>query len=137
MNGIVLDASVTLSWCFPDEQTSLSLAVLDRLNRGEEALVPGFWSVELMNSLLVGEKRGRISRDQTRIFLKHLEALRPVVDHASLEQIFGRVQSLCRRHGLTPYYAVHVELAQPTGCPLATLDEGQKRAAKALKIQYL
>ena len=35
--GIVVDASVTLSWCFPDEQTPLSLRVLDRLNAGEEA----------------------------------------------------------------------------------------------------
>jgi predicted nucleic acid-binding protein len=66
--AIVVDASVTLSWCFPDEQTSLSLKVLDRLNGGEEALVPAFWSVEVLNSLLVGEKRGRISPDQTRAF---------------------------------------------------------------------
>ena len=28
--GLVLDASVTLSWCFPDEQTPLSLTVLER-----------------------------------------------------------------------------------------------------------
>jgi hypothetical protein len=35
--GIVVDASVTLSWCFPDEQMPLSLKVLDRLNAGEEA----------------------------------------------------------------------------------------------------
>lgn len=40
MNGIVVDASVTLSWCFPDEQSSLSLKVLDRLKAGEQALVP-------------------------------------------------------------------------------------------------
>ncbi len=49
--GIVVDASVTLSWCFPDEQTALSLTVLDRLNGGEEALVPAFWSLEVLNSL--------------------------------------------------------------------------------------
>lgn len=36
----VVDASVMLSWCFPDEQTELSLVVLDRLNSGEKALVP-------------------------------------------------------------------------------------------------
>ena len=58
--AIVVDASVTLSWCFPDEQTPLSLQVLDRLNAGEEALVPAFWSVEVLNSLLVGEKRGPV-----------------------------------------------------------------------------
>jgi hypothetical protein len=40
---IVVDASVTLSWCFPDEQTSLSLKVLDRLHAGDAVLVPAFW----------------------------------------------------------------------------------------------
>jgi len=34
---IVIDA-----WCFPDEQTAVSLAVLDRLNAGDAALVPAF-----------------------------------------------------------------------------------------------
>jgi hypothetical protein len=48
VNGIVLDASVTLSWCFPDEQTSLSLKVLDRLKAGEAALVPAFWPLEIL-----------------------------------------------------------------------------------------
>jgi predicted nucleic acid-binding protein len=137
VNGIVIDASVTLSWCFPDEQTSLSLKVLDRLNGGEGALVPAFWCVEVLNSLLVGEKRGRISPDQTHAFLRHLAALQPVVDQASLEQAFGTVQMLCRDHGLTPYDALYVELARRTNCPLATLDQSQRDVAIALNIECL
>jgi hypothetical protein len=31
VNEIAVDASITLSWCFPDEQTPRSLVVLDRL----------------------------------------------------------------------------------------------------------
>jgi hypothetical protein len=31
VSWIVLDASVTLSWCFPDEQMPASLKVLDML----------------------------------------------------------------------------------------------------------
>jgi predicted nucleic acid-binding protein len=135
--GIVVDASVTLSWCFPDEQTPLSLQVLDRLNGGEEALVPAFWSVEVLNSLLVGEKRGRISREQTRAFLNDLAVLQPTVDHASTEQVFGTVQALCRDHGLTPYDALYVELAWRMKCPLATLDQSQKDAANALNIDCM
>jgi predicted nucleic acid-binding protein len=104
--GIVVHASVTLSWCFPDEQTPLSLQVLDRLNAGEEALVPAFWSVEVLNSLLVGEKRGRISPEQTRAFLENLAVLQPTVDHASLEKVFGIVQMLCRERRLAPYDAL-------------------------------
>jgi predicted nucleic acid-binding protein len=80
VNGIVLDASVTLSWCFPDEQTPVALNVLDRLNAGEQALVPAFWSVEVLNSLLIGERRGRISPQQTEAFLSTLRALGPAID---------------------------------------------------------
>ena len=137
MNGIVVDASVTLSWCFPDEQTPLSLKVLDRLNAGEQALVPAFWSVEVLNSLLVGEKRGRISTEQTQASVSNLGALRPTFDHASLDQVFGPVQTLCRDHGLSPYDALYVELALRVKCPLATLDQSQKKAANALNIECL
>jgi predicted nucleic acid-binding protein len=77
VNEIVVDASTTLSWCFPDEQTPSSLAVLDRLKTGDSAIVPAFWSVEVLNSLLLGERRGRISPEQTQAFLRSIQALRP------------------------------------------------------------
>ena len=93
--GIVLDASITLSWCFPDEQTPLSLKVLDRLNAGEDAVVPAFWLLEVLNPLLVGEKRGRIPAEQTHSFLSDLEALQPIIDDVSMDQVFGLVQILC------------------------------------------
>jgi predicted nucleic acid-binding protein len=137
VNGIVVDASVTLSWCFPDEQTPLSLKVLDRLSAGEQARVPAFWSVEILNSLLVGEKRGRISPKQTQIFLGDLLTLHPTLDYMSWEQVCGPVQTLCRNHRLTPYDALYVELAMRTQCPLATLDQSQKDAASALNIECL
>ena len=135
MSAIVVDASVTLAWCFADELTPLALKVLERLKAGDEALVPSFWSVEVLNSLLVGEKRGRISPEQTRAFLSDLEALTPRFDYASVEQVNGPVQRLCRDHGLTPYDALYVELAMRMKCPLATQDQAQKTVAKALNIE--
>ena len=126
MNGIVVDAS--LSWCFPDEQTAMALAVLDRLKAGEQAVVPSFWSVEVLNVLLVGERKGRITPQQTKAFFEALRALSPTIDHVGLEQVAGRVQTICRDHRLTPYDALYVELALRSGCPLATLDEPQREA---------
>jgi predicted nucleic acid-binding protein len=137
VNEIVVDASITLSWCFPDEQTPLSLAVLDRLKAGESAIVPAFWCVEVLNSLLVGERRGRISPDQTQAFLRNLEALSPTLDHTLLDQVIGPVQKLCRDHRLAPYDALYVDLAMRKKCPLATLDQPQRDAAKALGIECL
>ena len=80
MNRIVVDASVTLSWCFPDEQTDTSMGVLDRLKSGERALVPAFWAVEVLNTLLVGERKGRITAGQTGAFLDAPKVLDPILD---------------------------------------------------------
>ena len=137
MNGIVVDASVTLSWCFPDEQTDVSMGVLDRLQSGEKALVPAFWAVEVLNTLLVGERKGRITAEQTATFLDTLKILNPALDYAALEQIAGPVQIICRDHRLTPYDALYIELAQRSGCPLATLDQPQRDAAGALGVHCL
>jgi predicted nucleic acid-binding protein len=137
VNGMVLDASVTLSWCFPDEQTALSLNVLDRMKAGELAFVPAFWSLEVLNSLLVGERRGRISAAQTQAFLRDIQGLRPVLDHVSFQQVIGPVQILCRDHRLTPYDALYVELAMRSQRPLATLDRSQRDAANALGVECL
>jgi len=137
LNRIVVDASVTLSWCFPDEQTASSMGVLDRLQSGEQALVPAFWSVEVLNSLLVGERRGRIVPEQTAAFLDALKVLNPALDYTTLEQIAGPVQIICRDHRLAPYDVLYIELAQRSGCPLATLDQAQRDAATALGVPCL
>ena len=115
----------------------MSLTVLDRLNGGEEALVPAFWSVEVLNALLVAERRGRIRPEETRGFLEQLAGLAPTIDHVPVDEVFGPIQALCRQHGLTPYDALYVELAQRTRWPLATLDQSQLVAARTLNINCL
>ena len=132
LESIVVDASVTLSWCFPDEQTDSLTSVLDRLQSGEKALVPAFWTVEILNTLLVGERRGRITAEQKSTFLDTLKMMKPVLDYATLEQIAGPVQIICRDYRLTPDDALYIELAQRWGCPLATLDQPQRDATVAL-----
>jgi len=113
------------------------MSVLDRLQSGEKALVPAFWAVEVLNTLLVGERRGRITAEQTVMFLDTLKILKPALDYATLEQVAGPVQIICRDHRLTPYDALYIELAQRSGCPLATLDQPQKDAAGALGVRCL
>lgn len=137
MSAIVVDASLTLSWCFPDEQTDLSIKVLERLKAGDRALVPAFWSVEVLNTLLVGERRGRISAEQTQAFLGDLRTVGPTFDYATLEQVCGLIQTISRDHSLTPYDALYVELALRTRSALATLDQPQREAARSLGVECL
>jgi len=137
VSWIVLDASVTLSWCFPDEQTPAAMGVLDLLKAGDQALVPAFWCSEVLNSLLVGERKGRLFADQTRAFLEDLRVLRPTLDDAPLERVFHKIQAICRQYGLASYDALYVELAIRSGCPLATLDKNQRDAALAAGVTCL
>ncbi len=122
---------------FSDEQTQLAGNILDLLNSGTRALVPAFWSVEVLNTLLVGERRGRITPEQTKAFMSTLRLLAPILDFASLQQVEGPIQAICREHALTPYDALYIELALRSGFPLATLDMAQRAAAAALGVTCL
>ena len=91
----------------------------------------------MLNILLLGERRGRITPQQPKAFIDALRALNPRMDYASLEQVAGPVQIICRDHRLTPCDALYVELALRSGFPLATLDQRQKEAATALGVLCL
>jgi hypothetical protein len=47
MPGFVADASATLAWCFDDEGTPATEALLERLRLGELAIVPAHWPFEV------------------------------------------------------------------------------------------
>src|SRR6516165_5701328 len=51
----VLDASIALAWCFDDETSSATEALLDEIKVGG-AVVPTLWHVELGNVLLAAER---------------------------------------------------------------------------------
>lgn len=51
MSGLVLDCSVAVSWCFEDEATPETEAILERV-RDEGAIVPALWHLELGNVLI-------------------------------------------------------------------------------------
>lgn len=75
----VLDASVTACWLFDDEEHPHAAAALARV-RTDEARVPSLWWFEVRNTLLVNERRGRISESDTTAFLGVLLRLAITVD---------------------------------------------------------
>jgi len=52
---------MTLSWCFEDESDEVAERVLDSLTESE-ALVPAIWLLEVVNGLLVAERKKRITQ---------------------------------------------------------------------------
>ena len=75
MPGFVADASVTLPWCFADEATPATEALLDRLRACEPAVVPAHWSTEVMNGLLMAVRRSRLDLERVARFTRDLAAL--------------------------------------------------------------
>lgn len=130
MRRFVLDASIVLTWCFPDENAALAQHVADRFKQGDTALAPSFWPHEVLNALLAGEKRRRISSALAQSFLNDLAALPVALAQSPAGVVFDRIQSLSRTHDLTAYDAAYLDLALENGLALATLDEDLIRACK-------
>jgi predicted nucleic acid-binding protein len=130
VSRFVLDASVVLTWCFPDENTASAQHVADRFKQGDTAIAPSFWPHEVLNALLAGERRKRISQEMMQTFLDDLAALPVALEQFPAGIVFDRIQSLSRKHGLTSYDAAYLDLALERGLALATLDEALVCACK-------
>lgn len=130
----VIDASVAMAWCFEDEVTDDTEAVLDRL-RSEQAIVPAIWPLEVANVLLVAERRGRISEAQINRFIRLLGQLPIKLDDAGSD--LAGVVATGRAHGLSSYDASYLLLAERAGLPLATLDARLGGAATQAGVPLL
>ena len=137
MSRFVLDASVVLTWCFPDENSAVAKQVADMFKQGDTALAPSFWPHEVLNALLVGEKRKRISQALMRRFLDDLAKLPIALEHVPAAVVFSRVQRLSREHDLTAYDAAYLDLALDNGLPLATLDDDLVRACRKAGVKLV
>lgn len=131
--AFVLDASVTMTWCFINETTPYTLEILNRL-RTEGATVPTLWPLEVANTLLVGERRRRVTEAEIVTFVQTLQALTITVDDAAVTNAWGPVLALGRAQGLSAYDAAYLELAMRQGLPLATIDTRLSAAAARVGV---
>ena len=138
MTRFVLDASIVLTWCFPDEESQKAEAVSERIAGGDRVAVPAFWRHEILNALLVGERRKRLTRELTQAFIDDLNRLPADLDEdTTAEIVFDATQSLCRKHGLTAYDAAYLEIAMRGSYPLATVDDDLRSAALGEGVEVL
>jgi predicted nucleic acid-binding protein len=131
----VLDCSVALSWCFPDEKTHESDQVLQSLKRGT-AIVPSLWFLEVSNALLVGQRRRRVTADVARQALTLLGQLPIETDDRSGFSLSSELLTIASQHTLSTYDAAYLELALRLSLPLATLDRQLKTAAEAAGVAH-
>jgi predicted nucleic acid-binding protein len=134
--ALVLDCSLALSWCFPEEETPATERVRLRLE-SEAAAVPAHWFLEVTNVLALAERRRRIGAATSSAFLALLEEIDLRVDHESPKRAFSHLLPLCRSRRLTSYDAAYLDLALRTGLPLATLDADLRAGARGLGVPVI
>lgn len=130
MIRVVIDASLALAWCFPDEMSSYGDAVLMALER-TEVIVPAIWPLEVANALLVGERRGRLLETHIARFRELLKALPIREDSRTIGSALSEILPLARAFGLSAYDASYLDVAIRHGAYIATLDGALQKAANA------
>jgi predicted nucleic acid-binding protein len=136
VTAFVIDASAVLAWCFEDEGGPEADALIERV-AAEGSAVPGVWSLEIANALVMGERRGRIRAADSAAFVAMIEELPIVDDQATGARALHETMSLAREHRLTAYDAAYLELAMRLGLPLATGDRSLRAAAERVGVVLL
>lgn len=129
----IVDASVAIAWIIPQEHTNQSEILLAKALE-EDIIAPLIWPFEIMNGLLMAERRRRIEPnrvDEGLELLKELEI--DLVSQAAEKEIL----QLARKFGLSVYDAAYLDLAAKTELPLASFDRELITAAKLAKVEIL
>lgn len=134
--SFVLDSSVSLAWCFHDEQTHEIMDLLD-VATAQGAVAPLLWPLEALNGLHTAQRRRRIDADQRDKFAAFLQDLPIMLDPETTARTWTSTARLADRFRLTIYDAAYLELAHRRGLPLASLDGDLRNAAASLGVVTL
>lgn len=127
MTRLVIDASIAASWVLEDESDPRAESVQAEVERNG-CLVPQHWHLEIHNTLIMAERRRRITRQAADLGLDFLKSMPIITDS---EHDLDAALALARSHELSFYDAMYVELALRRGASLATLDGPLRRASIA------
>lgn len=136
MEHFVVDNSVVMSWCFKDETNDYADLVLGRLTEAA-AFVPSIWPLEVVNVLLVAERKNRLSESDSIRFLTLLSQLPIFVENERPEKMMKDLLALARASSLSSYDASYLDLAMRKGLPIATLDSRIIKTAKRIHVPVL
>lgn len=131
---LVVDSSVALVWCLPDEENELAARAL-RAAAAQGVLVPSIWQYEVANALRSAVSQRRVAASDLPAAVRLLNTLRVKSLDLQLGALAGPVVALALQHDLSIYDAAFVELSRRESLPLATLDDHMRIAATAAGCQ--
>lgn len=128
MKPIVVDASITLSFCLEDERNEEATVLLSSLDK-YKIMAPPHWWAEVSNGLLMAARRGRINIKERDEAMQLLMGLEPIILPISSSELVEEVFPIASHYKLTSYDACYLYLAISKKAPLATLDKALRQAA--------
>jgi len=134
LSRFILDAAVALCWYFEDQTAAYTEAIFECLAKGDQALVPSLWPLEMVNALVVAWRQKIITSEQLESFVTDLKDLPFEVDSQGSERIYSSVLRMSCQHQLSSYDAAYLDLAVYEGLSLATSDQNLRAAARRLKV---
>jgi len=134
----VLDASVALAWFLGRPSAPYAEHVRDLLLRGDRAIVPALWQLEVANGFIISERRGLLAPSDTVEALQNLDSVvAQAIENSEDVVSMRRALHTGRKFKLTAYDAVYLETALGQDLPLATLDRQLAAAAAKAGVQIL
>jgi predicted nucleic acid-binding protein len=136
VSAFVLDASVTLSWCYKTALNESSAKVFEATAAGK-AIVPAIWSYEVTNFMATAIRTRRMNENERNEFIGWLIVQPISVERSLLPRLLRATLAIADRFGLSGYDAAYIELAIREQLPLATFDQGLRRAAEKGDVPLL
>lgn len=131
----VVDASITLAWCFEDEASGDAEAALERL-LAEGAIAPAHWPLEIANALWSAERRGRLAASDLPTLRSMLITLPVEILPVELSTALSTIDT-AQAHGLSAYDATYLHLAEVRGLGLATIDARLRAACASAGVPVI
>jgi predicted nucleic acid-binding protein len=132
----VADASIVLKWLLVDQATDDAMRAY-RLAKRSAIVVPAIWHYEIQNAVLKLVRRKMLEQDDAAEIRMELQFLSKRFDEPPTDAVIEQTWIIANTHMMTFYDASYVELAWRLDLPLATDDQAEKNAAKALGIKLV
>ena len=138
MKRFVLDASVALAWFLDRPTATYADHIRELLLRGDRAIVPALWPLEIANGFITAERRGVLTSSDTVEALENLDiVVAQAIENSQDPVSMRRALHTAREFRLTAYDAVYLETALRQELPLATLDRQLVTAASKAGVEIL
>jgi predicted nucleic acid-binding protein len=122
LKKVVIDASVALKWYLDDEtEDGNALLLLNAfVNRSIDLFAPTLLEYEVINGLVVAQKRGRIPQAAVATAISAFQELR--IPFEGIGGLAEQILFYCSKYARSAYDASYIALAEKTKADLITAD---------------